>query len=965
MEEYNGFRIEQKEYIQEINGNVYIMTHVGTGAKVIWVNNDDEHQGFSIGFRTPAMDDTGVFHILEHCVLSGSKKYPVKEPIVELMKGSMKTYLNASTYPDKTLFSLASVNKKDFSNMMDVFLDAVFFPKLHEQKEIFLQEGWHLAYSEETNELIYKGIVYNEMKGTLSSPQQRFIHSLFKALYPSFPHANFSGGDPKEITNLTYEKLLEAHRDYYHPSNSLLYLYGAMDIEERLQQLNEVLGQFERKENKPLALDKIFEGERKEFTSEYPISEKEIEEENTFLAFACKVEEKADENLGITLNVLNKILLEGNSAILRKKLLEEKLGKDAFGLVDSSLKYPLFAICCSNGDAVNKDMFIKIVQDTLRELVEKGIDKKLIEAAILSTEFELREADYGTFPEGLFHGINAASNWAAGKPLIKAFQYEDSLETVKSALSEPYFERFIENYLLNGKQSAIVVCKPSKQLSNIEYLQEQVKLKRIKDGMKEADLQALIQENAELNKFQSISDSDEAKETLPTLLLSDIDPKPADLPLQEIECNGSKVLFHDIYTKKVVYYNLYFDAINGKDDISYYRLFTELLGKLGTSEYTSEALASEIAMKIGIVSFENYLYSSSVDTCLHKVAVKVRTMEKNMEKSLKLVHHILTETEFDNKKKVKELIGNLVSNMKIQLNSNGNMFAAIRVNSSLTALGYINEHLRGISFYQFLVKLEKDFEQRYDSFIQKMKGIANNLFCRKNLVVGLTGDLDAMKVFSNAFLNFDLPDGNKVETFEFQINNDISKEAFTNSNSILYVVQGGNLKKMGYEFSGQMLVLAKILNLTYLWRNLRVLGGAYGGGINIYMNGNIFFYSYRDPNLLETVDIYNTTSDFIMDLDLPRSELQRYIIGTIADLDNPMNARIKGEQAETNYFINNTYEQRLKVRQEVINTTIDDLRSLSEMFKALLGKQSLCVVGNERKIAENNQLFDYSYPLFS
>lgn len=956
----------QKEYIKEVNGTVYIMEHLKTGATLIYVNNNDEHKAFTIGFRTPPADDTGVFHILEHCVLSGSRKYPIKEPMVELMKGSMKTYLNASTYLDKTLYSFASVNKKDFSNLIDVIMDAVFFPRIYEQKETFLQEGWRLAYRKETDELKYKGIVYNEMKGALSSPQQRFVHSLLKALYPSDPQAKISGGVPQYITDLTYDKLLEAHQTYYHPSNSIVYLYGEVDIEERLKQVNEVLSQFERKQVNPKVLDENLQmnlTDFKEYITEYPISDKEIESEKTFLGYGFKVDCHNNKNLGVELSVLYNILLEGNSAILKKKLLEEKLGKDVFGIIDFSLKKPLFAICCSNGDVDNKESFIKVIRETLQELVENGIDKKLVEAAINSTAFDLKEADYGTFPEGLSHGVNAVSNWVADKPIPEAFQYEEALDVVKSALSEPYFESFIEKHLLDNKQAAVVICRPSKNLSKIEYEQEQMKLERIEKGMTEDDVQALIQENADLNKYQSLPDSHEAKATIPTLLLSDLNPEPVDLPLKEISCNDVKVLFHNHNTKKVVYYNLYFNVEAANEDLPYYRLFTELLGGLGTSKYTSDALASEVKMKIGKLSFDNQLYSETVANCEHKVVVKIRTLEEKTEESLKLVHHVLTETEFNNRGKVKEILGNLVSNMKSQLDSNGNWFASMRVNSNLTKVGYNSERLRGISFYQFLVELENDFEARYTTLAEKMKELAKSLFSRNNLIVGLTSDMNGMTKFSNAILNFDLPESTQIEPLPFKFANEVRKEAFSNSNSVLHVLQGCNIKEIGYEFSGQMLVLENILNLTYLWRNLRVLGGAYGGGISISMNGNVNFYSFRDPNLIETLEVFKATSDFVGNLELSSSELEKYIIGTIARMDKPMNPRIKGEQADTNYFINYSYEKRAEIRKEVINTTVEELRSLSKMFKDLAERQSMCVVGNERKIEQNLQLFDSSQPL--
>lgn len=963
---YYGFEILELEQVSEINGTVYLMDHIKTSAKVMYVKNDDSQKAFSIGFQTPSFDDTGVFHILEHCVLSGSKKYPVKEPMVEIMKGSMKTYLNASTYHDKTVYSLASMNNKDFSNLMDFYLDSVFFPRFYDKKEIFLQEGWHLDYNELKQTFKYNGVVYNEMKGSLSSSQQRFIRGVLKTLYPGTPYSTISGGEPNSITNLTYEKLVETHEKYYHPSNSFTYFYGDMDIEVCLQKLDELFSGFENRVMiKPLETP-VLKKNLQKFISEYPITEKEKVDENSFLSYNFKIDDSCNRELSIALGILYKILLEGSSSVLRRTLIEQKLGKDVFGLLDFTMKHPLFSICVSNSDPQKQDKFVEVIVETLKELVEKGIDKKLIEASISSMEFDLRESDYGTYPKGLAYGAQATANWVAQNEIIGSVKYEDSLKSIKMALTEPYFEGLIEKYFLNNTHSTILICKPSKELAQIEYEQEQKKLAEIKSSLSNDDLQEILRNKAELKGYQSSVDSDEAKAKIPVLSISDVNRKPLELPLEELNVNGIKVLYHNQFTNKIAYYSLYFDVGEIDEvDIPYYRLLTEILGKVGTLEYTSEELANEISLKIGKLYVNHHVYSEGLRSCNLKIVFSIRTLDENLESSLELLHHILTKSVFDQKNKIREIISTILSITKNNLNNNGNIAASMRVSGYLNAEGYLNEHLMGISFYQFLVQLDQHFEASYESLIAKLSHIIMTLCVKGNLTVGLTGDSRVLTTFSQAFSNFVLQEkpNRNYKPFEFCATH--VREAFTNSNSVLYVVQGGNIKTVGYEYSGHLLVLARILNLVYFWKHLRVLGGAYGGGVTVRMNGDIIFYSYRDPNLIKTLEVYKDVSEFVEKLDINESELKKYIIGTIAEMDRPKNARANGEQATSYYFLNRSYEDRWKLREQVLNTSVNHLRSFSKMFRALSEEQSICIVGNERKIMEQEGLFHNTHTLFS
>lgn len=961
---YNGFVVTHLEKIPEVKGTVYQIKHEKTDATIVYVENPNEEKVFSIGFRTPSKDDSGIFHILEHAVLNGSRKYPLKDPFVELLKGSLQTFLNAMTFSEKTIYPVASMNEVDFSNLMDVYLDAVFFPNVLNNKQIFQQEGWNLKYNESENRYGFEGIVFNEMKGAQSSSQRRFIQGLEAALYPNTPYATNSGGTPLSILDLTWEQLVEAHQTYYHPSNSFIYLYGEMNIEEQLDHLAEYLNEFNYQDISNKLIDLKGDSSLSETVIEFPIAEDEGKKKQAYLGYGTKFSIENKYELLLAFEILDEILLRGNDAPLKKRLLQEGIGKNVFGWFDTSSTMPSFNIGVSQTDEAQKDRFINEISSVLERLVNDGINEATVQAAIASVEFQLREGDFGSSPEGLYYGINATEAWVASRPVFPTFKYEESFSMIKEQLNEKYFENLIEKYLLNNENKTIAVGIPSTEIEKEEYKEEQNKLEQFKATLTEDDIVELIRENEKLVAFQTTIDSEENKRTLPNLKLADISQEPIELPLEKEIENEIEFLYHELETNKLAYYNLYFNVSAISDsELPYYRLFTTLLKELGTSKYTSEQLSQEIAIKVGQISISNQVYAPDIDKAVHKIKVGVRTKESSIKESVSLVNHIMTETIFDDKNKIKETLGRLSSSVKQFLENSGHVAGMMRVNSHSSISGHITEQLEGISFYRFLTNLEENFDGQYENIVEQMENIAHKIFSRKELTVSFTGEKALFNSFKKEILTIDYPISESVKGIN-EYKPEISKEAFTNSNSVVYVSKGSNLKLVGEEVSGYLSVTNSILNLEYLWEKLRVVGGAYGGGMSLSSSGNIVFYSYRDPNISTTLNTYDKVSDFIQNLELSDLALERFIIGTIAKMDRPMNARMKGNASDANHFQLISEAKRKQRRKEILTTTLNDIKMTSEIFNKLRSLESTCVIGNGRIIEENSAEFDYKEGLF-
>ncbi|NOH17013.1 insulinase family protein [Clostridium cochlearium] len=965
---YSGFKLIEKSKVEEINSEALIFEHVNTEAKLLKLVNKDDNKVFAISFRTPPEDSTGVAHILEHSVLCGSKKFPLKEPFVELIKGSLNTFLNAMTFPDKTMYPIASRNKQDFFNLMDVYLDAVFYPNIYEQPEIFMQEGWHYEIENKNEDIEYKGVVYNEMKGAFSSPESILSRKIMETLYPDTAYGVESGGNPDHIPELTYDKFIEFHKKYYHPSNSYIYLYGDGDILEELEFIEEnYLRNFSKlKINSKIEEQKPFDS-MKEIKVEYPILPDEKEEDKTFLSLNLSIEKSTDKELYLAFDILEHLLLETQAAPLKRALIESGIGKDVFGSYENSIFQPFFSIIVKNSNDDKKQEFISIVRDTLNKLVKEGIDKKLVEASINIKEFALREADFGGYPTGLIYGIKCMDSWLYDEEPLMHLRYEKQLNKIKTnALNNNYFENLIEKYLLNNSHSSLLIVSPAKGIAEKKNEKIRKNLRKYKESLTEEELDNLIKETKVLKERQITEDSQENLKKIPLLSIEDIDKDTEKLPIEINEEKGVKILKHNIFTNKIAYVNLYFNICNVPQEyISYVGLLSGVIGKIDTENYSYEELSKEINIYTGGISSSVDIYSNSkkVDDFTPMFKVRSKSMIDKLPKLFELLKEELMYSKFNNHNRIKELISEMKSRMEMVIFDKGHLIAAGRLGAYFSASSDYSEKVSGLELYHFICQLERDFDG--NEIENKLKDLCNIIFNKENLTVSVTIEEEDYKEFkSNFHILYNELGNNKMVNCKYEFKEQQLNEGLMTSGKVQYNAKGYNFKKLGYEYSGAMRVLKSIVSYDYLWNKVRVQGGAYGCFGVFNRNGNMFFTSYRDPALKNTLFAYDEISKYIDNFSGDEREITKYIIGTISDIDTPLTPSMKGERAAANYFSNISYEDLQKEREEILNVKKDDIRSLSKVVNDCMSKNYICVLGSEEKIRENKVVFNSTLNVF-
>ena len=961
---YHGFKLIQEKNIQELNSITRLFEHEKSGAKLLYLENDDDNKVFSIGFRTPPKNSNGLPHILEHSVLCGSRKFPTKEPFVELIKGSLNTFLNAMTFSDKTIYPLASKNEKDFFNLMDVYLDAVFYPNIYTKPEILMQEGWHYELENKEDKLTYKGVVYNEMKGAFSSPEGSLMRKIQESLFPDTSYGVESGGDPEFIPDLTHKEFLEFHKKYYHPSNSYIFLYGDGNIDKELQFINDkYLKDFDRiVVDSAIKLQKPF-GSMSELRVDYPISADDEEIDKDYLSMNFVTGDNISQpELHLAFEILEYLLLESAAAPLKRALVEADLGKDVFGSFDNSILQPVFSIVVKNTNENEKEKLKEVVFKVLKDLVKNGIDKKLIEACINITEFKLREADLGGFPKGLYYYITSMDSWLYDKDPTMHLEYESYLTKIKAALTTNYFEELIEKYLINNTHSSMVILNGKKGLAEQKSKAVEEKLAKFKASLQESEIEKIIQGTKALKERQTTPDPVEVLETIPLLELSDIETKVEHLPLKEKDENGVKVLAHDIFTNKIAYINILFDA--KKIDIKllpYVTLLSTLLGRVSTESNNYSDLSNEVNIHTGGIYFTTEVYgeNENYENYSPKLVVKTKALVPKLPKLFDIVAEIIGTTKFDEKKRLKELIQQLRSRQEMKILDKGHMAAAGRLTSYFSPASAYIEKTTGISFYEFINDVEKNFDNKADEIIENLKKVSKLIFNKNNLIISVTGEEDIYSAFAaelpkivNILGKEKLPDAK----YDFELNK--KNEGLLSSSDVQYVAKGYNFIKLGYDYSGKMLVLKTIASLDYLWNRVRVQGGAYGGFANIARSGNIVFVSYRDPNVQATLKAYDGICEYIGSFEASEREMTKYIIGTISELDSPLTPSMKGERATAFYIRDISEQQRQKERDEVLSTNSEDIKSFKSLLDKVIIEDYFCVVGNEIKLKENKDIFE-------
>ncbi|AJQ28075.1 insulinase family protein [Pelosinus fermentans] len=960
---YHGFRLEEEEKIDEISSLARRFYHEKSGARLLYLQNDDDNKVFSVTFRTPPEDSTGVAHIVEHSVLCGSRKFPMKEPFVELVKGSLNTYLNAMTFPDKTMYPVASRNVKDFRNLMDVYLDAVFYPNIYNSLETLMQEGWHYELENPVDEITYKGVVYNEMKGVFSSPDAILEKKNFESLFPDTAYGVESGGDPEFIPELTQEKFIDFHKKYYHPSNGYIFLYGDLDILDNLKFLDEAyLSNFEKIDvNSQIALQPAFK-EKVENVFEYSIAPSENIEDKTFLSRNFVLGKATNSEICLAFQILEYLLLETPAAPLRNALIEAEIGKDVVGTFVKSILQPTFGIVITGANENEKAKFIQVVDEELERLVREGIDKELIEACINIFEFTLREANYGTRPKGLVYNIKCMDSWLYDASPFIHLGYEDDLVKIKAALKTNYFEQLIEQHLLNNNHQALVILKPKHGLAEEKDEELRKYLAEYKASLSDIEINELVEQTQRLKTLQETADSPEALATIPLLTRQDIEVKSEELIVVEKQELGVPVLLHPLRTNAIAYVNMYFDTcLVPQQYLPYMYLLSEILGKVSTKQYEYSALSNEINKNTGGIVFDVAVFTENANDSkyLPKFIIKGKSLVEKLPQLLRLTEQIIAHSRFDNSKRMKELIQEIKSNWDMNLFRRGQQLATNRVLSYFSPIAQYNE-VGMLAFYDFVAALEKDFASKSEEVYKNLETVAGFIFNKENLLVSVTVEEENYSEFQKAFSEFHsclASTTEKPAVYHFE--NSHYNEGLMTSGKVQYVVKGANFRKLGYSYHGSLKVLETILRYDYLWTRVRVQGGAYGGFARLERNGNMVLGSYRDPNLKETLTVYDETANYLRNFSVDQREMTKYVIGTMSQLDTPLTPSQKGERATNNYIRNISQAMIQQERDEILATGQEDISKLADLMEDAMKQNHLCVLGNEQKIKDNSNLFQH------
>lgn len=964
LEDLAAYEIMERREMEDIHSEGVYLRHKKTGAKVALLKNDDENKVFCIGFRTPPKDSTGVAHIVEHTVLCGSDKYPVKDPFVELVKGSLNTFLNAMTYPDKTVYPVASCNDTDFKNLMDVYLDAVFHPNIYKEEKIFRQEGWHYEMEDVDAPLTINGVVYNEMKGAFSSPDEVFSREVFNSLYPDTTYGFESGGDPDVIPELSYEEFLDFHSRYYHPSNSYIYLYGDMDMAERLDYLDrEYLSLYEEKKvDSEIDTQKAFTKVNR-VVKEYPVNETEEEKENTYLSLNISVGDTMDKELYIAFQILDYALCTAPGAVLKRALTDAGIGTDVYSVYDNGSKQPYFSIVAKNAEADMEERFLSIISEVLSDVCKKGLDKKALLAGLNFYEFKYREADFGSTPKGLMYGLQMFDSWLYddSKPFLHV-EANETYTALREKAGGDYFEKLIQEYLIDNTHKSIVILVPKAGLTEQKEKESMEKLEAYKETLSKKELEKIVAFSKELKEYQDAPDKEEDLEKIPLLKRSDMKKEAAHF-INDLRMIGdTRFLYHNIYSNGIAYIRLIFDMKNVPEElICYVGVLKDILGLMDTKHYAYSELFNEILIKTGGMSTVSNLYGSKLDLekCTKTLECKVKVLETGVEDAFALMKEMLLNTKFDDKKRLKEILLENKSKMRGNMMAGAHSVAVTRALSGISKTAATNEMMSGIAYYRFLDSLTANFEEKADELIHCLKELVNIIFRPENLMVDFTGNEKiSIKIEEQVRILKEELNKTPVQTGLYEPNLKIKREGFKTPGQVQYVCRAGNFRKKGIPYTGVLRVLKVMMGYDYLWNQVRVKGGAYGCMCGFAQSGDCYFVSYRDPNLKNTIQVYENAADYIAGFEPDERELTQFIIGAISDLDAPMSAAGKGLFSLSGFMTDLTDEDLQKERDEVLGTTAQDLKRTSEQIRAFMGDECLCVVGNAEKISASKELFD-------
>ena len=964
------YELLEERKLDDLNSTGLLLKHKKSGARVVVLSNDDENKVFSIGFKTPPYNDTGLQHIIEHSVLCGSRKYPVKDPFVELCKGSLNTFLNAMTYPDKTVYPVASCNEVDFKNIMDVYMDAVFYPNIYSKPQIFQQEGWHYELEDADSLLEYNGVVYNEMKGAYSSPDEVLSNYTFISLFPDTCYSKESGGDPKKIPQLTYEEFLNYHKNYYHPENSYIYLYGNIDVQERLDYLDEeYLKEFDRIHmNIQIGLQKPF-NKMVIMTEEYAITEDESLDNNSYLSYNVVVGTALDPELYLAMQILDYALVMAPGAKLKQALIDKGIGTDIYSSYEGSVYQPVYSIIAKNANESQQQDFIDTIKEVLLDIATNGIEERAILAGINYYEFKYREADFGSYPKGLMYGLQMMDSWLYDelKPFIH-IEAGKTFDMIKEEAKSGLFEKIIKEQLLGNNHASLIVLVPKKNLTEDMEAAVEEELQKYKAILQDEKIADIIKDTKDLEIYQDESSSQEELETIPMLAIDDIKKEAGPLYIDKKQVAGVDVIHHNMFTNKIAYTMISFDCKNVTEDlIPYIGLLSSVLGYIDTTNYSYAELANEININSGGISTSASIYTDSRDLSKYSIKydVRAKTLYEKVDFAFEIIKEVLFESKFTEYKRLKEIVSTVKSRLESSMTNSGHSVAMLEATAQFSETGYYSNLMRGYRFYKLMEKLESDFDNVKEDIALKLSSLIKMIFRADNMLVSYTANDEGYEILANPLTGFVAQlEKDKLEVAIREYKQVHVKTAYTSSSQVQYVARCGNYIREGFHYSGALKVLKVIFSYDYLWTNVRVKGGAYGCMSGFNHNGDSYFASYRDPNLAKTNKIYEEAPNYIRKFTVSDRDMVKYIIGTIGEMDTPMNPSAKGMRSFGAYISNVSYEDMQKERNEVIDAKQEDIRGLADLIESVIKQDYFCVVGNAKQINDEKKMFDIIQNLF-
>ena len=959
----HGFRVTRMSHIEEVSSDTYLLEHVKSGARLLYLANDDDNKVFYICFRTTPDNSKGTPHIMEHSTLCGSRKYPLKEPFVELAKGSLNTFLNAITWPDKTMYPIASRNMVDFHNLMDVYLDAVFYPNCLKNPQILMQEGWHYELENKEAPLIYNGVVYNEMKGALSSPEAIMEDRAMEKLFPNTTYGVESGGDPEVIPTLSFREFTEFHRRFYHPSNSYIYLYGDMDIEKTLAYLDEeYLSHFDKRNVDSGVKTQTPFDKRLCLTSPYGIAEQESEDHKAIHALYIAMNDHMSTKESLAFRILNYVLIDMDGAPLKQAVIDAGLGSDLSGSYGDSYKQPVWTIEVTGSDVDKQEKFAQVLDSTLRGLALDGINKEMLDAALNRTEFTSRENDYQGRPKGLFYGVRVMDMWLYDRDPMAALRYIDDIKELRQGIQDGYFESLLLKYVIKNPHQVLITMKPEKGLTEKKNAETAEKLASYKSSLTDEQIEDIMASTKALKERQASMETEEALKTIPLLSREDLKRKIEDEPLEKETVQGVTHFHFPVHTTGITYVNAFFNLYGlTEEDIPYAVLLTNVLRSMDTKHHSYQELERLSNAYTGGLSFSLSNYSRIDDSTQYQplLVVRGKALTSKVDKLMALMGDVINHTSFTDTKRLKEILLQEKSEWDMSAFSRGHSLMMLRLASYFSKAGQFSEQM-GMHYYYFLADLVNNYDDHAEEIAARLARIAKTIFTRSSLFLETIGEDEEKAALRRELPSLldDMPEGEVKEAHDFHFPPAHTNEAFLTSGKVQYVAKGGNFRDHGFTYTGALAVMETILRYEYLWKKVRVLGGAYGAFTQFMVDGTAMLCSYRDPNLKETLDAYQGLPEYLETLELSDREMTKYVIGTMAASEIQLTPSMKGERAMVHYLTGNTKENRMKIRSEVIGCTVDDIRRLAPLVKSIIDDPYICVMGSEDKIQRDKALFE-------